>query len=106
MTSDLTIVYRRHAAMRTREDAELVRILGRFVLMLTAIPVLFVTIGLVAGSRFWLWWAALQALTGLCVLAVSRRLYAHSARLAESRYRSSTAEQAQFAAENYESWAA
>ncbi len=107
MFSDLTVVYRRrHANIRKREDAELMGILGWSVLVLTAIPVLFSAIGLVAGSRFWLWWAVLQALAGLGVLAVSRRQYAHSARLAESHHKCSTVEEAQVAAENYESWAA
>ena len=106
MTPDLSLVYRQDAAVHKREQAALVRLLGRFVLVLTAIPALFTPIGLMMGSLFWLWWTVFQALTGLGALAYAAYLHARSVRSAARRVYTPSAEAAESAGENYQALAA
>ncbi len=106
MPSNFRILFpRSDAAIAKHQDAELVRTLGWVILALTTIPALFTSIGIVAGSLFWLWWTVGQVLTGAGALALSAYMYARAARPVRAVYRPSV-EEAEFAAENYQPRAA
>ncbi len=104
--SGLRIAYRARNVAGTRQQAaELMGSLGRAMIALATIPALFIAIGLAMGSLFWLWWTLLQAMAGLTVVGVSAYAYARAARLGRTSQRP-TAEEAEYAAENYQAHAA
>ncbi len=102
MRSDLSIVHRNVSVTDRHEEAELVGILGWLMIVLAVIPALFIWIGLETHSAFWLWWTVGQALSGVGVLAMSAYMHARAVRLNRRTYISTTGEQAEYAAENYE----
>ncbi len=105
--SGLRIAYRARNVAGTRQQAaELMGSLGRAMIALATIPALFIAIGLAMGSLFWLWWTLLQATAGLTVVGVSAYAYARVAGLGRTNSQRPTAEEAEYAAENYQAHAA
>ncbi len=69
------------AGIRKQEDAAIARVLGWMLLWFDAIPAVFIWVGLRCGSLFWVWWALIEAMLGLGIIAAARTTHLRAARL-------------------------